>query len=120
MTLLQAMNLNQAAAHAALAVPGVAGLQPGLGYRLANAAARAQRHIGVAARPPEAGIRVERTLQPSGWHVEVRCILNQERRALDTARDVRRQVRSAVTEHLARKGTPEPVTILVTVTGSTP
>ncbi|MFD3456598.1 hypothetical protein ACFWVC_31050 [Streptomyces sp. NPDC058691] len=120
MTLVEAMNLNQTAAHAALAVPGVAGLQPGLGHRLANAAALAQQHIGIAAQPPEAGIRAERTFQPLGWHVEVRCILNQERRALDTARDVRRQVRSAVTAHLARNGTPEPVTILVTVTGSTP
>ncbi|MET8678976.1 hypothetical protein ABZW18_15715 [Streptomyces sp. NPDC004647] len=116
MTLITAVDIHHAAARAALAVPGVAGLQPSLGHRLADAAVHAQQTVGIPATPPEAGIRAERTPEAPGWHVEVRCILHEERRVLDAAREVREQVRSAVTAHLDRHGTPEPVTILVTVT----
>ncbi|WP_406500695.1 hypothetical protein OHA04_04590 [Streptomyces sp. NBC_01590] len=116
MTLSEAVDIRQIAARAALAVPGVAGLQPTLGHRLASVAVRVSQTVATAFRPPEAGIQAERRPRSSGWHVEVRCVLNGERRALDTARDVRRQVRSALTAHLAQHGTPEPITVLVTIT----
>jgi hypothetical protein len=112
MTIVNAVDIHQTAARTALAVPGVVGLQPSLGYRLASAAHTRQPPV----LPPEAGIRAERTPEAPGWHVEVRCILHEDRRALDTAREVRQRVRSAVTAHLSRNGQPEPVTILVTVT----
>ncbi|MGP3949984.1 hypothetical protein [Streptomyces sp. 7N604] len=112
MTIVSAVDIHETAARTALAVPGVVGLQPSLGYQLASAA-----HIRQpAVLPPEAGIRAEHTPEAPGWHVEVRCILLEDRRALDTAREVRQEVRSAVTAHLSRHGPPEPVTILVTVT----
>jgi hypothetical protein len=105
-----------AAARAALAVPGVAALRPGLGHRLAGAASRARGTAGTPALPATAGIRAERASDAPGWRVEVRCVLREERRVADTARQVREQVRAAVTAHLAAQGTPEPVTVLVTVT----
>ncbi|MGP3998863.1 hypothetical protein [Streptomyces sp. 8N706] len=116
MTLVRAVDIHRAAARAALAVPGVVGLQPSLGYRLAGAAAHAQQTVGIPAAPPEAGIRAERTPHGPGWQVEVRCIVHEDRRTLDTARDVREQVRSAVTAQLARHDAPSPVTVLVTIT----
>lgn len=112
----EAVDIRQTAARAALAVRGVVGLQPTLGRRLAGAAVRIQQTVGISAQPPEAGIRAERRPPASGWHVEVRCIVSEERRALDTAQDVRAQVRSAVAAHLARHSSPESVTILVTIT----
>ncbi|MEU2157636.1 hypothetical protein ABZ532_21945 [Streptomyces sp. NPDC019396] len=119
MTLFAAGDLHRTAARAALAVRGVAGLAPGFSHRLAHAAARAQQCMGIAVWPPEAGIRAEHAPHAGGWHLEVRCILDEDRRALDTARDVRRQVRSAVTAHLVRSGSPEAVTVLVTITHTT-
>jgi uncharacterized alkaline shock family protein YloU len=115
MTSAKNRDIHQAAARAALAVPGVAALQPGLADRLAAAASPA-RHTTPASPPPaEAGIRVERTTE-GGWHIEVRCVVHENRRVLDVAQQVREHVRTAVTAHLARHGTPAPVTVLVTVT----
>lgn len=115
MNILEA-DLRQTVARAALAVTGVSGLQPSLSHRLASAAALARQTAGIGARYPEAGVQAEHALQPSGWHLEVRCILNEERRICDTARDVRRQVRAAAAAYLASNGTFEPVTVLVTIT----
>ncbi|GHI02785.1 hypothetical protein AQI88_38220 [Streptomyces cellostaticus] len=100
------------AADAALTVPGVAGLQPRLAHRLAAAAATRADPMPHRT-PPEAGIRADRAPDGSGWHIEVRCVLAEGRRALDIARNVHDQVRTAVISHLP---VPEPVTVTVTVT----
>ncbi|WP_405719786.1 hypothetical protein OG607_06115 [Streptomyces sp. NBC_01537] len=116
MTPTQAVDLCQAAARAALTVPGVAALQPDLGQRLAGAASRARQAAGFPALPAGAGIRAEHATDAPGWRVEVRCVLHEDRRVVDTARQVREQVRAAARDHLTAQGTPEPVTVLVTVT----
>ncbi|MFE9480831.1 hypothetical protein ACFYNM_19795 [Streptomyces spororaveus] len=107
-------DIQQAVAAAALAAPGVAALQPALADRLALAASRA-----ITARTTShheaSGIRCEHTSE-GGWHVEVRCILHADRRVVDIARQVRADVRTAVTACLTQHGTPKPVTVLVTVT----
>ncbi|MFE9539793.1 hypothetical protein [Streptomyces sp. NPDC006691] len=59
MTFAGDQDIHQAAARAALGVPGVAALQPGLADRLAAAASRAQQSLGAARLPPEARIRTE-------------------------------------------------------------
>ncbi|MEW1776887.1 hypothetical protein [Streptomyces sp. NPDC086777] len=101
------------AAEAALAVPGVAALQPRLARRLAAAAAPTRADT----TPPEAGIRADRAPDGSGWHFEVRCVVAGGRRALDIARDVHDRVTAALITHLATHGLTEPVTVAVTVTG---
>ncbi|MGW3175378.1 hypothetical protein [Streptomyces sp. NPDC001153] len=101
------------AAEAALAVPGVAALQPRLARRLAAAAAPTRADT----TPPEAGIRADRAPDGSGWHIEVRCVLTEDRRALDIARNVHDRVTDALITHLATHGAAEPVTVAVTVTG---
>ncbi|MER5972962.1 hypothetical protein ABT112_25060 [Streptomyces sp. NPDC002055] len=110
-----ALGLDQVAARAALAVPGVIGLQPSLKHRLATAAQRLQPSADQLAQPAEAGIRARPDLHGSGWHLEVRCVLHESRRALDTAREVHRHVRTAVTTHLVRQHLPGPVTVQVTI-----
>ncbi|MFD3538589.1 hypothetical protein ACFWUQ_03705 [Streptomyces sp. NPDC058662] len=70
---------------------------------------------GATAHRETAGIRCRRTPE-GGWHVEVRCVLRSDRRLVDAARQVREDVRAAVTACLARHGTAAPVTVLVTVT----
>ena len=119
MTAVDTAGVHRTAAGAALAIPGVVELHPTLRQSLAGAATRIQQALGSPAAPLETplgtGIRAEHT--PTGaWHVEVRCVLDEDRRVLDTARDVREHVRSAVGAHLARQGTPGPVTVVVTVT----
>ncbi|MCT9114027.1 hypothetical protein [Streptomyces mirabilis] len=104
------------AAEAALAVSGVAGLQPRLAYRLAAAAAPTRTDTTPHGMPPEAGIRADRAPDGSGWHIEVRCVLAEGQRALDIARNVHNRVGAAVIAHLATHGVAEPVTIAVTVT----
>lgn len=101
------------AAEAALAVPGVAALQPRLARRLAAAAAPTRADT----TPPEAGIRADRAPDGSGWHIEVRCVLTEGRRALDIARNVHDRVTAALVTHLATHGAAEPVTVAVAVTG---
>ncbi|MFI1076289.1 hypothetical protein [Streptomyces puniciscabiei] len=101
------------AAEAALAVPGVAALQPRLARRLAAAAAPTRADT----TPPEAGVRADRAPDGSGWHIEVRCVLTEGRRALDIARIVHDRVTAALVAHLATHGAAEPVTVAVTVTG---
>ncbi|QKW09983.1 hypothetical protein HUT18_29775 [Streptomyces sp. NA04227] len=116
MTSARHRDVEASAARAALAVPGVAALQPGLADRLATAAARAQRAAGATTLPSvEPGIRAEHT-PDGGWRVEVRCVVDEEHRVLDVAQQVRARVRATVIAHLAQHGPPAPVTVLVTVT----
>lgn len=112
-----AAEIERTAARAALDVAGVAGLQPGLRRRLANAAARARRTLGSPVPSAPAGVHAERAPEDGGWHIDVRCVLTEERRALDAARDIRDRVRSAVGAQLARQGAPETVSVTVTVAG---
>ncbi|MBT2452527.1 Asp23/Gls24 family envelope stress response protein [Streptomyces sp. ISL-43] len=115
MTPAKDRDIHQAAARAALDVPGVAALQPGLADRLAGAASRARHATGGAGTlPTEAGIRTERTSEGC-WHVEVRCVVHEDHRVLDVAQQVREHVRAAVTTLLGQHGTPAPVAVLVTV-----
>ncbi|MCF2127046.1 hypothetical protein L1I79_11440 [Strepomyces sp. STD 3.1] len=100
MTAVDARGVERAVAHAALSVPGVAGLQPGLGRSLADAAhtAHTQRVSGTAAPAPGAGVRARYARDSGVWHVEVRCVLAEGRRALDTARAVRARALTAVNQ----------------------
>ncbi|WP_316778674.1 Asp23/Gls24 family envelope stress response protein [Streptomyces sasae] len=113
MTTVDPTALLGVAAEAALGVPGVTGLQPRLAHRLAAAAAPTRTHPVSHRTPPEAGVRAERAPDGPGWHIEVRCVLDEGRRALDVARTVHGRVRTAVISRLAA---PEPVTVTVTVT----
>jgi len=115
MTAVDALGVREVAARAALAVPGVAELQPSLGQSLADAAVRVRQALGSMARTSPAGIRADRTPGNGGWRIEFRCVLHDERRTVDVARDVHDHVKAAVSSHLARRGTPGPVTVAVTV-----
>jgi uncharacterized alkaline shock family protein YloU len=115
MTDIATTTLLSVAAEAALAVPGVAGLQPRLAHRLAAAAAPARTDTAPRRTPPEAGIRADRAPDGSGWRIEVRCVMAEGHRALDTARNVHDRVRTAVTSHLATHGVAEPVSVTVMV-----
>ncbi|WP_281157676.1 hypothetical protein [Streptomyces sp. HYC2] len=103
------------AAAAALTVPGVAGLQPRLAHRLAAAASPTWPET-TAQHAPEAGVRIDRVPDGSGWHIEVRCVLTEGHRVVDTARDVHDRVRAAVLSYLAAHDAPVAVTVTVTVT----
>ncbi|WP_460106675.1 Asp23/Gls24 family envelope stress response protein [Streptomyces sp. YKOK-J1] len=116
MTVVGATTLPGAAVEAALAVPGVVGLQPRLSHRLA-AAAESARPGALPHRTPEAGVLACRSPDGSGWHIEVRCVLSGGRRALDVARNVHDRVAEAVISHLAALDAVERVTVEVTVTG---
>ncbi|MFJ5811550.1 hypothetical protein [Streptomyces sp. NPDC093093] len=107
----------RAAAAAALDVPGVDALQPALSDRLALAASRARHAMTTPDKPPRevAGIHC-RSTPDGGCHVEVRCILHTDRRVVDIARQVRDEVKSAVTACLVQRRTVGSVTVLVTVT----
>ncbi|MCA1220575.1 hypothetical protein [Streptomyces sp. 8L] len=113
MSSLDAADVSRTAAGAALAVPGVAALHPGLRRSLAGAAYRV-RGPGPTTPPPEAGVRAQRDRRTGAWHLEIRCVLQEDRRALDTARDVRDSVRAAVGRRLP--GGPGSVTVIVLVT----
>jgi hypothetical protein len=114
MSTVDATGVQQTAARAALAVPGVAELQPSLGQSLAGAATRVRQALGSPAPSPQAGIHAERIPRTGAWHIEVRCVLHGDRRALDIARDVHDQVRAAVSSHVIQNGIPGPVTVTVT------
>jgi hypothetical protein len=116
MTVIRTSTLLGVAVEAALATPGVAGLQPRLAHRLAAAAAPTRTDTAPHRTSPAAGIRVDRAPDGSGWHIEVRCVLAGSRRALDIARDVHDRVEAAVLSHLAAPGVAERVTVEVTVT----
>ncbi|OEJ23369.1 hypothetical protein AR457_01325 [Streptomyces agglomeratus] len=110
-------DIQRTAARAALDVPGVAALHPGVADRLAAVASRAQQAMGADPVSGEAGIRAEHSPQ-SGWHVEVRCAVHEGHRVLDVAQQVREHVQAALTAHLAQHGSAAPVTVLVTVTST--
>lgn len=95
----------------------MAGLQPRLAHRLAAAAAPTRADTTPHRASPEAGIRADRAPDGCGWHIEVRCVLAEGRRALDIARNVHDQVGAALISHFAALGVAEPVTVAVTVTG---
>ncbi|MFH8574053.1 hypothetical protein [Streptomyces sp. NPDC017993] len=116
MTTVDTASIELTAARAALTVPGVEELQPSLRHSLADAATYIRRAFGSLAPSPEAGIHISHTPEPDAWHLEVRCIINEHRRALDTARDVRESVQAAVRSHLTSGGSTPSVTIVVTVT----
>lgn len=116
MSTFDTTGVQRTAARAALAVPGVAELQPSLGQSLAGAATLVRRALGSPTPSPQAGIHAERTPRTGAWHIEVRCVLHGGRSALDIARDVHDEVRTAVGHHTARNGIPGSVTVVVTVT----
>ncbi|WP_369205483.1 Asp23/Gls24 family envelope stress response protein [Streptomyces sp. PU-14G] len=98
-----------AVAAAALQVPGVAFLKPGLAGRLrasASALARAGRGSDRRQTEPTAGVRVR---PGSPWTAEVYIVLQRGHRALD----VTRGVRSAVVDSFGET----PVRVTVTVSG---
>lgn len=114
MTAPGAGDVARVAAGAALRVPGVVQLDPDLRQSLVGAAAWVRDPRGARDPRPEDGVRAGRAAATGGWHVEVRCALHPHRRCLDTAREVRDRVRSAVDEQLSGHGAP-PVTVGVTV-----
>ncbi|MFJ9822606.1 Asp23/Gls24 family envelope stress response protein [Streptomyces sp. NPDC101151] len=99
--------LIRAGAKVALAVPGVAGLQPRLTHRLTETVS--------PVLPQTAGVRAEHAPDGSGWHIEVRCVVAEENRVLEIARSVHDQVRSAVLAHLAEQSALEVVAVTVTI-----
>ncbi|MFC9817649.1 hypothetical protein ACFVJM_37005, partial [Streptomyces virginiae] len=115
--------VHRTAARAALGVPGVVALQPALAERLALAASRVFQAVGsgVARAPVGAGVRCE--IAPDGvWHLEVRCILDEDHRVVDVARRVRSDVRAAVNAYLVQHDAAPPLTarVLVSVTRTIP
>ncbi|PVC82522.1 hypothetical protein [Streptomyces sp. CS131] len=99
-------------AHVVQEVPGVAFLAPGLRSRL-----RALRATSPLARPGDdtSGITVSTARGDTRTTVEIRLICRSGRRALDTTRDVR----AAVSRHLATGYPGREFRIIVTVTGVT-
>ncbi|MEU8915656.1 hypothetical protein [Streptomyces nigrescens] len=116
MITLDTASVEQTAARAALAVPGVEELQPSLRHSLADAATYIRRTFGSLTPSPEAGIHASHTPETNAWYLEVRCVVNDHRRVLDTARDVREGVRVAVSSQLSSRGRAGSVTIIVAVT----
>ncbi|GHA68184.1 MULTISPECIES: hypothetical protein [Streptomyces] len=116
MTVIRTTTLLGVAAEAALAVPGVTGLHPRLSHRLAAAAAPTPTDGTPSHTSPEAGIRADRAPDGSGWHIEVRCVLAEGRRALDVAQNIHDRVGTAVICHLAALDAADRVTVEVTVT----
>ncbi|MEU3337146.1 hypothetical protein ACWCQ1_07855 [Streptomyces sp. NPDC002144] len=116
MTAIGTGGLLGAAAEAALAVPGVVGLQPRLAHRLAAVTAPTWTDTAPRGTPPEAGVRADRAPDGRGWDIEVRCVLAEGPRAVDIARNVHDRVVAAVVARLCALGVPESVTVTVTVT----
>lgn len=110
--------VERTAANAALSVPGVVELQPTLRQSLAGAATSVRQFVGSPAPSPEAGIRTETRAGTGDWHLEVRCVVTEDRRALDIARDVHDHVQAAVASHGAHRGSPPRITVTLTrITG---
>ncbi|MGW2918884.1 hypothetical protein ACWDBF_13600 [Streptomyces angustmyceticus] len=116
MITIDTAGVEQTAARAALAVPGVQELQPSLRHSLADAATCVRRAFGSRTPFPEAGIHAGHTPESDAWRLEVRCVVDARRRTLDIARDVRESVRAAVSPQLNARGGTASVTIVVTIT----
>lgn len=117
MTAIRTTTLLGVAAEAALAVPGVVGLQPRLAYRLAAAAAPTRTDTTPHRTSPKAGIRADRAPDGSGWHIEVRRVLGEGQRALKHRPERPRPgAETAVISRLAALGVTERGTVEVTVT----
>ncbi|MDJ0463033.1 hypothetical protein [Streptomyces sp. H27-C3] len=98
-------DLERLAAAAALGVPGVAYLRPGLADLLRGASAQRQRGSG--------GVRARAIGDPPTWRIEVHLGVVRGYRALDVTRAVRAAVEAAAT----RAGAGRPAAVTVTVTG---
>ncbi|MCF3961116.1 hypothetical protein [Streptomyces fuscigenes] len=114
MSVPEGVEVPRVAARAALAVPGVTGLQRTLRRSLADAAHRVPARREAPSH--EAGVRARHDRRSGTWHLEVRCVLDDGRRALDAARDVRDSVRTRVGSHLADLEAEAPVDVTVEVT----
>ncbi|MEN8652416.1 hypothetical protein ABCR94_17875 [Streptomyces sp. 21So2-11] len=99
------VDLERLAAAAALGVPGVAYLRPGLAGLLRGAPAQRQRGSG--------GVRARATDDPRTWRIEVHLAVVRGHRALDVTRAVRAAVEAATTG----AGAGRPAGVTVTVTG---
>ncbi|WP_434597574.1 Asp23/Gls24 family envelope stress response protein [Streptomyces sp. A5-4] len=97
--------LERLAAAAALGVPGVAYLRPGLADLLRGSPAQRQGGSG--------GVRARATDDPPAWRIEVHLAVVRGHRALDVTRAVRAAVEAATT----RAATGRPAVVSVTVTG---
>ncbi|MFD5878410.1 hypothetical protein NRK68_01075 [Streptomyces yangpuensis] len=116
MTTAEREGVQRTAARAALGVRDVVALQPALAERLALAACRVFEAVGsgAARAPVGAGVRCE--IAPDGvWHLEVRCILDEDHRVVDVARRVRADVKAAVSTYLAQHDAARPLTVRVVV-----
>ncbi|MGW9072864.1 hypothetical protein ACWGQT_25920 [Streptomyces yangpuensis] len=116
MTTAEREAVQRIAARAALGVRGVVALQPALAERLALAASRVFEAVGsgAARAPVGAGVRCENA--PGGvWHLEVRCILDEDHHVVDVARRVRADVKTAVSTYLAQHDAARPLTVRVVV-----
>lgn len=107
--------LVSAVTEAALAVPGVAGLQPRLVHRLTEAVSPVLPQTLAEHTPSPAGVRAVHAPDGSGWRIEVRCAVVEDNRVLDTARNIHERVRFAVLAHLAEHNAVEAVAVTVTV-----
>ncbi|MBL1110375.1 hypothetical protein JK361_38480 [Streptomyces sp. 5-8] len=118
MAALGTADLITAAERAALATPGVTGLQPFLARRLTEAVSPVLPPTIPERAQTSAGVRAEHAPGGSGWSIEVRCMVmvTEGHRVLDTARIAHDQIQSAVQAHLAEHGAQDPVTVTVTVT----
>ncbi|WP_435279626.1 hypothetical protein [Streptomyces sp. 1222.5] len=118
MAALATADLITAAERAALATPGVAGLQPRLTRRLAEAVSPVLPPTIPEHTRTSASVRVEHAPGGAGWHIEVRCMVMviEGHRVLDTARIAHDRIQSTVQAHLAEHGAQNAVTVTVTVT----
>ncbi|HET6860569.1 MAG TPA: Asp23/Gls24 family envelope stress response protein [Streptomyces sp.] len=98
-------DLERLAAAAALGVPGVAYLRPGLADLLRGVQAQRQRGAG--------GVRARATDDPRAWRIEVQLAVVRGHRAVDVTRAVRAAVETATTT----AGAGRPAAVTVTVTG---
>ncbi|MFI1093824.1 Asp23/Gls24 family envelope stress response protein [Streptomyces sp. NPDC020917] len=84
--------LGEAAARAALEVPGVAFLRPGIADALRGAGR--SREVRAGGGPP-AGVGVNRKGRGGSWEIHVQVVVRRDRRALDVARAVETAVTAA-------------------------
>ncbi|MGW0565083.1 Asp23/Gls24 family envelope stress response protein [Streptomyces sp. NPDC003016] len=105
--------LERAAAEAALAVPGVAFLRPGIADVLRGATGQRPGGSG--------GVRARAAEGSGGWRIDVQLAVLRGHRAVDVTRAVRAAVEAAAAETAAGAaaagGRPVRAAVTVTVTG---